>query len=498
MTRLAGLRGLLRRDRLALVGGLACVALAAAFPLTRSATAPETFAITGGSPDGIRHAFAELLAEEARAFGLDLRVEPSAGSVDAVAGLASGRLDFALVQGGLGVGDAPTLRQLTALHLEPLHLLVRGELADEVAASSLQALRGRRVNVSAPDSGTRRLAESVLGFAGLAGSTLEDDTAPNPVDDVVRTEQTYGELLAARSAEALPDAVFTASSMPSPVARRLVERWGYRLVSLDFASAYAIDGVGLLAQGDDPRLRVDRRAVDRALIPRAMYDRAPPVPARDVPTLGTRLLLLTRDDVPEREAFALLRAVFETRFARVGPGIGPELLAEPPELPLHASAERYRRRELPVLTGETLSVLDASLNIAAPVLGGVLFLWTWLRQRRRRVRETHFVEYVRRVNQIEREALAIDRLPHTPIGRLVELQRQLTEMKTEALERFALGEVRGEEVLTGFASLVKDARDYITRLIAQEHIRQDKPGCHDDEDGDLGPGATLPPRSSRR
>ncbi len=469
MIRIAPRAGrLIRREGLPLWGLACCVLVVIAFLAVRSGTRGARYAISGGSAAGIRHHFAEVLAEESAEQGLRLRVVATSGSLDALHRLSAGLLDFALIQGGLTHRRDQKIRQLTALQVEPLHLLVRSGLEREVGASLL-ALRGLRVNVGTRGSGTRRLAEAVLRFADV----YDEGVRP------ILSDLSYRELLAADTAQALPDAVFSVSSLPSPVARQLVTRWGYRLVPLDFADSFAIAGGEALGREPTERRAVDPRHVGPVWIPTALYDRSPPVPAQGVPTLGARLLLLSRAGVPEDVAYRLLHTVFETRFARVAhEPLDPSLLLEAPELPYHAGAQRFRRRDLPILTGETLSILDATLNIAAPTLGGALFLWTWLRQSRRRRRETSFKAYVRRVNEIEREALTIERADHTPIERLIDLQRDLTEMKTEAMERFARGEVQDKEVLTGFVSLVKDARDYVTRLIAQERAlrRARRPG----------------------
>ena len=55
------------------------------------------------------------------------------------------------------------MRQVTPLVLEPLHLLVRPDLV----GPGLDKLRGRRLNLSTPGSGTRALAHETLRFAGM-------------------------------------------------------------------------------------------------------------------------------------------------------------------------------------------------------------------------------------------------------------------------------------------------------------------------------------------
>src|SRR3954447_10657853 len=144
--------------------------LAAALGLYLYFANPPSFdrqlTITGGSSAGLRSQIARRLVVESREQGLNLRVVDTEGSKQALDRVDRGLLDLALVQGGLDPAIHPHVRQLAALHIEPLHLLVRPELAPSVR-SQLANLRGKTVNLSAPGSGTYDLAREVLRFAGL-------------------------------------------------------------------------------------------------------------------------------------------------------------------------------------------------------------------------------------------------------------------------------------------------------------------------------------------
>ena len=50
----------------------------------------------------------------------------------------------------------------------------------------------------------------------------------------------------------------------------------------------------------------------------------------------------------------------------------------------------------------------------------------------------------------------------------MQLQDELTQIKREALERFAAGELEGEELMSGFLVHASDARDFLIRLILHE------------------------------
>ena len=95
-----------------------------------------------------RQFLARRIATEARRRGLV--IELSARTYPALEGLrqvdASNGIDLALVPEGVGGPKRfPNVRQVAALGIAPLHVMVRPELY-ESATRSLAALRGKRIN----------------------------------------------------------------------------------------------------------------------------------------------------------------------------------------------------------------------------------------------------------------------------------------------------------------------------------------------------------------
>src|SRR5262249_4726741 len=140
----------------------------------------------------------------------------------------------------LSIGDRPNVRQVAVLPIEPLHLLVKKELADQVAAR-LTALEGKTVDVGDVGTGTHTLAVAVLHFAGLAPQT-------GGKAGYIPRQLSWEQLCAMPTAD-MPDAVFMVSSLPSRRVRRLVDLHGYRLVPLPFGEAFELES---LAQNPGP------------------------------------------------------------------------------------------------------------------------------------------------------------------------------------------------------------------------------------------------------
>src|SRR5262249_41244847 len=105
--------------------------------------------MTAGHAASTRNQIAETLRTEMARCGLTLETLSCPGAEESLDLVNNGHIDCAFVQGGLGVGDRPNVRLVAMLHIEPLHLLVKKELADQVA-ERLAALDGKTVNIDEP------------------------------------------------------------------------------------------------------------------------------------------------------------------------------------------------------------------------------------------------------------------------------------------------------------------------------------------------------------
>jgi TRAP-type uncharacterized transport system substrate-binding protein len=110
------------------------------------ATGPE-----GGGYYEIGRQYQELLARS----GVELRLVPTAGSLENLALLRDPKsgVDIALVQGGTIGNAAGELESLGTLFYEPLWIFHRGG----VEGATLAALRGRKVSIGPVGSGSHAL-----------------------------------------------------------------------------------------------------------------------------------------------------------------------------------------------------------------------------------------------------------------------------------------------------------------------------------------------------
>jgi TRAP-type uncharacterized transport system substrate-binding protein len=429
---------------------------------------PPTYRLraTGGRLPGTKQRLAVALARASVGVGVHLSLSECPGSIDSLDAVNAGRVDIALVQGGLDSRRWGDVRQVAALHVEPLQLVVRGDLAGAVGAN-LRALKGLKINVGEDGSGSDALSRRVLEFAGLrAGATdspEEGDYRPMGLS--------HQELQEIQDRSSLPDAVLTVAGLPTPMVRHFVSKWDYRLVPLPFGEAFALED---LVHVDEPvqanpsgvRAVVDRVHLQETQIPAFTYGVEPAVPAVPLATFGARVLVVANKEVDPGAVKRLLGAIYLTDFAEVSrPSLDPSLLDLPAEFPPHPGSVEFQQRNKPLIVGDAVDFLEKTSSLTGAILGGLFVTWQWARRRYRRRRELGFESYLLKVTTIEREALRLELASKLELAPLVALQGELGRIKGEALERFTLGELEGEGLMSGFLTHANDARDYLARLI---------------------------------
>jgi TRAP-type uncharacterized transport system substrate-binding protein len=145
---------------------IACAALVMLLTLPpRSivmATGPE-----GGSYYELGERYREMLANS----GIQVRLVPTAGSVENLAMLRDPSLgvSVALMQGGvIREETASGLESLGTIFYEPYWWFRRSEIKEEGVAG----LRGRRISVGPEGSGTRAISLPILARAGVSDRTV--------------------------------------------------------------------------------------------------------------------------------------------------------------------------------------------------------------------------------------------------------------------------------------------------------------------------------------
>ncbi|TKW68737.1 MAG: TAXI family TRAP transporter solute-binding subunit [Paracoccus denitrificans] len=259
--------------------------------------------------------------------GLLASAVATAGSVENVEAIGRGRLESGFAQADVahwaqngtgnfaGLPPIENLRAIATLYPETLHIVARADAGIE----SLADLRGKRVSLDEPGSGTLVDARLVLDAAGIRDADL-----------------TLQHLPASRAAVALRegdlDAFFFVGGYPAPAISQLAGQADVTLVPIDGAVADFLTGSDAFFL--------------RGTVPQGTYRGI----ASDVQTLTVGALWVTSAEQPEDLIHAITRVLWNDNTMhqlRVGHPIGRRIQRENAldgiAIPLHPGAERYYR-----------------------------------------------------------------------------------------------------------------------------------------------------------
>ena len=313
---------------------------------------PErSFVMAVDAQDGAYAAFGEQYRTILARDGVNLELRAGAGAEENLALLqdpASGVKAAFLLGGTVPSARGADLVSLGAVFYEPLWLFTRGDAPPD----SLAALKGRRISIGVPGSGSHAVAEALLRLNRLGPADLEVVELP-PVESAARLEA--GEL----------DAMFLTAAWEEPVVQRLLVAPGIQLESFPRADAYIARYPFL----------------SRLTVPMGVVDLAANRPPADVTLVALRATLVVRRDLHPALQYLLMHAALETH----GPaGIFQHAAqfptAEVVDLPLsdearhfYQSGPSFLKRHLPFWMAE---IVQRALLVIVPLIGVLYPLWS--------------------------------------------------------------------------------------------------------------------------
>ena len=294
------------------------------------AQAQQTFITIGtGGVTGVYYptggAICRLVNKDRKEHGVRCSVESTGGSVYNTRTIRERELDFGVVQSDVqsaameGVrafeNDEPyaDLRAVFSVHPEPMHVMVRADSG----INSVMDMKGKRVNIGNPGSGTRVLAGVLMDAAGVT-----------PDDFSLAAELKSSEQSAALCDGKL-DAAIWAAGLPNGS-------------SMEATSTCDIKLLDLTTSGTDKVLAANA-AYAAATIPGGMY----PGNEDDVASWGPKATFVTDASTPDEVVYVLVKAVFENfdDFKKLHPAFGrlteEQMIKDGLSAPLHPGAEKY-------------------------------------------------------------------------------------------------------------------------------------------------------------
>ncbi len=292
----------------------------------RRARAKELMTFVGGPADGEYARVVDAIIGTAAKRGRKVHVigVETEGSIENALLLGRGQADYAILQSDVawlaasGAGpfavDGPLKRiaALGSLYPEPVHLVVSASSG----IRSIEDLRGKRVDLGTPQSGTRINALSVLQASGVLPREFAEARAEGP--------QTAARQLRAGRI----DAFFSTVGAPAKALQRLATEHPIRLVALSSGAA--------------SRVVTEQPGLVRITLPANTY----PGQSQPVATVAATALLAASTDTPNDEVKALLGLAFEsTDYLAFGSAQGVKISKASGRrgvaIPLHPGAVEY-------------------------------------------------------------------------------------------------------------------------------------------------------------
>jgi len=355
----------LRLRLIAVIVAIAALLAGIWWTLARFQPLPPRVVVMSTGEQGSAYAeFAERYREALARVGIELRLMPSAGSVENLARLRDPKSEVSVgfVGGGLAEpADGTTLASLGTLFYEPLWFFVAGDSPD----MKLRNLGGKRLSVGPEGSGTRAFALRLLALLGFSPD--------------------FAKLLAYPPLEAADkllagdiEAAIVLTSWDSPAIRRLAASAAVQLISFPRADAY----VALYP------------FFNKLVLPMGVGNMAENRPPADVTLIATKANLVVRKDLHPAIQYLLLDAAREIHG---GPGIfqkaGQFPAAETIDVPLsehartfYTSGRPWLQRYLPfwlaVFAGQLMVLLIPVVGVLYPLLRLAPALYGWSMRRR--------------------------------------------------------------------------------------------------------------------
>ncbi len=459
------IRELIRQSRIRLVlllsGGIVLVAIGLFAWLWKPQPDVHTLRVTAGVPGLNRYGIARYFQRHAKEVELKVHIVESEGTIGATRMVDSGEVDMAIVNGLLRSPQLKSVRQVSPVTVEAIHLLVKQEFAESVA-EDFNALQGLSLNVGPVGTETEMLSHALLAFCDVS----IDDHRSN--DGPKLTRQSIGDLLTTLEKiedakptdietlrKTLPDVVIHASTYPSPLAKRLIQIGDFQLIAAPFADAFSKITVEEEEHDSD---HLDQIHVMPIEIPAYMYGATPPTPREDCPTIGCPTILIAHKDVPDAVVSRLLPRIYDGPVKRVYDP--PPLHSVAPTYPWHPASIEYRDRDKPVVFADLAEAVQKIVGVIAPLVGGCLALFGFYRWRQ----TLRFIEYFEQYQTLDRQAKGLTQnevVTPTAADEARRLEAQLTKLQEQAVADFCHNYFYADGVFRNFIQLLAETRSFL-------------------------------------
>lgn len=359
---------------LVLLSVLAATGFAAQWIQSRNRVYELTIAT--GSQDGEYYAFAQALATVVSRQNpkIKITVTETAGAQQNLELLDAEKAQLAIVQSD--TPSRPSARAVAYLFPEVFHLVAG-------ANSQIQTipdLRGKRVALMPKGSGSFNLFWLLSQHYGL-GSQEQPSFTPlpmSPQDAYIALEQ--GQV----------DALFRVMALGNPALSQLLQSTRSRLLPIDQVDS----------------LQLSLPYLEASTIPKGTYDGASPIPPDNLPVVGVRAVLITREDANPEVIQEITRTLFDFRneIVAIYPRAATMRLPESGEnlgLPLHPGAKAFYDQDRPIFLVEYAEPIGLLFSVGVLAASGLWQLRLWLEGRQKNRADTYNQELLALIERMQ-------------------------------------------------------------------------------------------------
>ena len=295
---------------------------------TAIAASQQFVSIGTGGVTGVYYptggAICRLVNKNRKEHGIRCSAESTGGSIYNINTIRAGELEFGVAQSDWQYhayngtskfedkGKFGKLRAVFSVHPEPVTVIAR----DGSGVEQLTDVKGKRLNIGNPGSGTRGTWEVIEEALGWSRSDLK----------------LAAEMKSAETGQAVCDgkidAYFWLVGHPSALTQE----------SLATCDAHLVDVKGAAID----KLVADNSFYRKATIPAGMYNND-----RDIETFGVGATFVSSADVPDEVVYTIVKAVFDNfaDFKKLHPAFAnlkeEEMITDSLSAPLHSGAAKY-------------------------------------------------------------------------------------------------------------------------------------------------------------
>ena len=308
------------------------VALAMGVSATAVMAQQQFVSIGTGGVTGVYYptggAICRLVNKNRKEHGIRCSAESTGGSIYNINTIRAGELEFGVAQSDWQFhayngtskfeeqGKFENLRAVFSVHAEPVTVIAH----DDSGISNISDMKGKRLNIGNPGSGTRGTWEVLEGALGWSRSDL-----------ALAAEMKSAETGAA-VCDGKIDAYFWLVGHPSALTQE----------SLASCSAHLVDVTGPAID----KLIAENSYYRAATIPAGMYNND-----KDIQTFGVGATFVTSADVPDDAVYTVVKAVFENfeQFQKLHPAFAnlkpEEMIRDSLSAPIHDGAMKYYKEK---------------------------------------------------------------------------------------------------------------------------------------------------------